>query len=78
MDEFLAVGITPSGQQIYLSELSGRTLAENGMQDDRTGLYIYEASEDPKSCGIRVLASVPCLEAGFRMLDILGLRLTPA
>lgn len=78
MDEFLAVGITPSGHQIYLSELSGRTLAENGMKNDSTGLYIYEVSDDARACGIRVLASVPCLESGFRMLDILGLRLTPA
>ena len=78
MEEFLAVGTTPSGDQRYLSELSGRTLQENGLQGDTSGLYLYEASDDPKSFGIRVLASVPCLDAGFRMLDLLGLRLTPA
>ena len=78
MDEFLAVGATPSGEQIYLSELSRQTLAENGMFSDTSGLYLYEADSDPTGFGIRVLASVPCLEAGFRMLDLMGLRLTPA
>lgn len=78
MEEFLAVGTTPSGENIYLSELSKQTLAENDMNADTGGLYIYEASDDARNCGIRVLASVPCLEAGFRMLDILGLRLSPA
>ena len=78
MDEFLAVGATPNGDQIYLSELSRQTLTENNMAGDTGGLYLYEASDDAKGFGIRVLASVPCLEAGFRMLDILGLRLTPA
>ena len=78
MDEFLAMVTTPNGQEIYLSELSKQTLAENGMKEDNSGLYIYEASENPRGCGIRVLAAVPCLEAGFRMLDILGLRLTAA
>ena len=78
MDEFLAVGATPNGEQIYLSELSRQTLAETGMSSDVGGLYLYEASADAKGFGIRVLASVPCLEAGFRMLDLLGLRLTPA
>lgn len=78
MDEFLAVGETPKGEQIYLSELSRQTLAENNMPSDTGGLYLYEACDDAKGFGIRVLASVPCLEAGIRMLDILGLRLTPA
>lgn len=78
MDEFLAVGTTPSGEKIYLSELSRRTLAENDIMGDGSGIYIYEASEDAFKSGIRVLASVPCLEAGFRMLDLLGLRLSPA
>lgn len=78
MDEFLAVGATPNGEQIYLSELSRQTLVENGLRDDTGGLYLYEATDDPKGFGIRVLASVPCLEAGFRMLDLMGLRLTAA
>lgn len=78
MEEFLAVGTTPNGVQIYLSELSARTLQENGMQGDTSGLYLYEADDNPRSFGIRVLASVPCLDAGFRILDLLGLRLTPA
>lgn len=78
MEEFLAIGTTPNGDQIYLSELSGRTLQENGLQGDRAGLYLYEANDDPKSFGIRVLASVPCLDAGLRMLDLFGLRLTQA
>lgn len=78
MDDFLAVGTTPNGSQIYLSELSKRTLEENGLRGDVSGLYLYEADDNPRSFGIRVLASVPCLDAGFRMLDLLGLRLTPA
>ena len=78
MDEFLAVGATPNGDHIYISELSRQTLVENGLRDDTGGLYIYEATDDPNGFGIRVLASVPCLEAGFRMLDLMGLRLTPA
>lgn len=78
MDEFLAVGATPNGDKVYLSELSRQTLADNGLRNDTSGLYLYEASEEPNGFGIRVLASVPCLEAGLRMLDILGMRLTPA
>lgn len=78
MDEFLVVGTTPSGTQVYLSELSRRTLADNGLSEDNSGLYLYEASEDASGSGIRVLASLPCLDSALRMIDILGLRLTPA
>ena len=74
MDEFLAVGMTPTGQEIFLSELSRTTLADNGLPENGGGLYLYEADDMPGSFGIRVLASVPCLDAGFRMMDILGLR----
>lgn len=78
MDDFLAVGETPCGDQIFLSELSKKTLAENGFDGDIGGLYLYEAADIPGSFGIRVLASVPCLDAGFRMMDILGLRIATA
>jgi hypothetical protein len=76
MDEFLAVGATPNGEEIYLSELSRQTLEENGISPEAWGLYLYEASGGERGFGIRVLASVPCLEAGFRMLDLLSLRLS--
>ena len=75
MEEFLAIGASPCGQQIYMSELSAKTLIENGIEDRVGGLYLYEASDSPNALGIRVLASVPCLDAGFRMMDILGLRM---
>ena len=78
MDEFLVVGTTPSGTKIYVSELSKRTLADNGLSEDTNGLYLYEASEDPHGFGIRVLASLPCLDAAFRMIDILSLKQLPA
>jgi len=78
MDEFLVVGTTPTGTQVYLSELSKRTLADNGLSEDRSGLYLYEASEEASGSGIRVLASLPCLESAYRMIEVLGLRLSPA
>ena len=74
MEEFLVVGTTPSGTEVYLSELSGRTLADNGINPTAYGLYLYEASPDPTGLGIRVLASVPCMDAAYRMIDLLGLR----
>ncbi|ANY20327.1 hypothetical protein A6F68_01817 [Tsuneonella dongtanensis] len=48
------------------------------MSDAIGGLYLYEAENAPGSFGIRVLASVPCLEAGYRMMDIFGLRVSAA
>ena len=78
MDEFLVVGTTPTGTQVYLSELSQRTLSDNGMNQDTSGLYLYEASNEASGSGIRVLASLPCLDSAFRMIEVLGLRLTPA
>lgn len=78
MDEFLVVGTTPTGTQVYLSELSKRTLADNGLGEDRSGLYLYEASEEASGSGIRVLASLPCLESAYRMIEVLGLRISPA
>ena len=78
MDEFLVVGTTPSGTEVYVSELSGRTLADNGINPTAYGLYLYEASSEPTGLGIRVLASVPCLDAAYRMIDLLGLRPTAA
>jgi hypothetical protein len=74
MDDFLVVGTTPSGTEVYLSELSSRTLADNGINPNTYGLYLYEASEDPSGLGIRVLASVPCIDAAYRMMDLLRLR----
>lgn len=76
MDEFLAVGTAPSGENIYLSELSAKTLAENGLLNTGGGLYLYEASDTAHSFGIRVLASVPSPDAGYRMMDLLGLRIS--
>ena len=78
MDEFLVVGTTPTGTQVYLSELSRRTLDDNGLGNDSSGLYLYEASDEASGSGIRVLATLPCLESAFRMIEVLGLRLTPA
>ena len=74
MDEFLVVGTTLNGTEIYVSELSGRTLADNGINPEAYGLYLYEASPEPTGLGIRVLASVPCIDAAYRMIDLLGLR----
>ena len=74
MDEILVVGTTASGTEVYMSELSGRTLADNGINPTAYGLYLYEASPEPSGLGIRVLASVPCIDAAYRMIDLLGLR----
>lgn len=70
------MGLAPGGEQIYLSELSRKTLTDNGLDGDVGGLYLYEAADVPGSFGIRVLASVPCEDAGLRMMDILGLKIT--
>lgn len=78
MDEFLAVGATPNGDQVYISELSRQTLIDNGLPPENGGLYLYEAASDVGGLGIRVLATVPCIEAGFRMLDLMGMKLSPA
>jgi hypothetical protein len=74
MDEFLIVGTTQLGTPVYMSELSAQTLRDNGLAPNGGGLYLYEACEDSRSIGIRVLASVPDQDAAFRLLDILQLR----
>jgi hypothetical protein len=74
MDEFLIVGTTQLDTSVYMSELSAETLADNGLSGDRSGLYLYETSDDPASKGIRVLATVPNPEAAYRILDLLGVR----
>jgi hypothetical protein len=56
-----------------MSELSKETLIDNGLDGDRAGLYLYEASDDASSIGIRVLAAVPNADAAYRLLDILGI-----
>lgn len=76
MDEFLAVGIAPNGVSIYLSELSEKTLEDNGLLNTAGGLYLYEACDAANSFGIRVLASVPTCDAGYRMMDLLRLKLS--
>lgn len=68
------MGLAPGGQHIYLSELSNKTLIDNGLTNENGGLYLYETDDEPGSFGIRVLASVPCSDAGFRMMDVLGLK----
>lgn len=57
-----------------MSELSSQTLKDNGLEGDRSGLYLYEASENPGSVGIRVLASVPNSDAAYRILDMLSVK----
>jgi hypothetical protein len=74
MDEFLIVGRSHLDTPIYMSELSAQTLKDNGLQGDRTGLYLYEVSDEPASKGIRVLATVPNTDAVYRLLDMLGIR----
>lgn len=59
-----------------MSELSGKTLADNGLMNSSGGLFLYEACETANSFGIRVLASVPTPDAGYRMMDLLGLRVS--
>jgi hypothetical protein len=74
MDDFLIVGTTQQDTPIYMSELSKQSLIENGLGGDQAGLYLYEASEEPGSNGIRVLATVPNADAAYRLLDLLGIR----
>lgn len=78
MDEFLFVGTTQLNTEVYISELSAQTLMESGFMGDRSGLYLYEVSDEPDSAGIRVLARVPDAGAGYRLLDLLGVRLKEA
>jgi hypothetical protein len=75
MDEFLIVGVSQLETPIYMSELSAQTLRDNGLEGDHTGLYLYEASDEPASRGIRVLAAVPNADAAYRLLDLMGVRL---
>jgi hypothetical protein len=72
MDEFVIVGKTQLGTPVYMSELSARTLHDNGFEAPTGGLYLYEASDDPAVNGIRVLASVADTEAAYRLLDLMG------
>jgi hypothetical protein len=74
MDDFLIVGTTQQDTPVYLSELSKQALLDNGLKGDRAGLYLYEASDDPASNGIRVLATVPNADAAYRLMDLLGVR----
>ena len=74
MDEFLVGGTTPFGAEIYVSELSSRTLADNGLSPEQGGLYLYESDNRPNGGGIRVLASVPCIDAAYRMIDLFCYR----
>lgn len=72
MDEFLIVATTPMDTEVYLSELSAKTLADNGLLQPSGGLYLYEACDEPGRQGIRVLASVPDTDSGYRLLELLG------
>lgn len=73
MDEFLIVGRTHLDTPVYMSELSSQTLHDNGLYGERAGLYLYEATDDAASGGIRVLAAVPDTDAAYRLLDLLGI-----
>ncbi|MDB5451697.1 MAG: hypothetical protein JWO33_275 [Caulobacteraceae bacterium] len=74
MEEFLIVGTTHLDTPVYMSELSSQTLHDNGLYGERAGLYLYEANDDLRSRGIRVLASVPDTDAAYRLLDLMGIR----
>ena len=74
MDDFLIVGTTRINTPIYMSELSRETLADNGLHNDHSGLYLYESCDEPASQGIRVLATVPNEDAAYRLLDLMGVR----
>lgn len=74
MDEFLIVGTTQLDTPVYMSGLSSQALADNGLSGDPAGLYLYEASDDPASKGIRVLAAVPNADAAYRLIDLMGIR----
>jgi hypothetical protein len=73
MDDLLIVGTTQSDTNVYLSGLSSFALNENGIAG-RGGLYLYEESQDASSGGIRVLAEVPDVGAGYRLLDLMGVK----
>ena len=74
MDDLLLVGKTSAGTNLYVSELSGRTLTDNGIDVESNGLYLYETDDKANGYGIRVLASFPCLDSAYRMIDLLGDR----
>jgi hypothetical protein len=74
MDDLLLIGTTDDGTQLYVSELSGRTLAENGIKSESVGVYLYETDNDPKGNGIRVLASMPNMDSAYRMIDLFAAR----
>ena len=74
MDDIFLVGTTESGSEIYVSELSSQTLADNDMKIESSGLYLYETDNQPSGSGIRVLASLPSMESVYRIVDLFGLR----
>ena len=76
MDDLLLVGTTDKGTHLYVSELSGQTLAENGIESESVGVYLYETDNDPKGNGIRVLASMPNMDSAYRMIDLFAARLS--
>lgn len=78
MDDLLLVGKTGIGTNLYVSELSVRTLSDNGISGESNGLYLYETDDKANGYGIRVLASFPCLDSAYRMIDLLGERYVSA
>lgn len=78
MDDLLHLGTTDRGTQLYVSELSRQTLADNGLANESRGLYLYETDDKCDGHGIRVLASLLCADAAYRMIDLFQLRLLPA
>jgi hypothetical protein len=73
MDEILIAGKGQNDAQFYVSELSERTLLDNGISGG-SGLYLYEISEELGTYGILVLAEFPNEESAYRMLDILRIK----
>lgn len=65
------MGQTQNDSVVYLSELSSFTLAENGIHESPSGLYLYEECDTPPASGIRVLAQIPDIGAAYRLLDLL-------
>lgn len=78
MDDLLHLGTTEKGTQLYVSELSRQTLADNGLANESHGLYLYEADDKSGGHGIRVLAALLCADSAYRMIDLFQLRLLPA
>jgi hypothetical protein len=76
MDELLLLGTTEKGTQLYVSELSGQTLVDNGLSRESNGLYLYETDDKSTGYGIQVLASLPSIDSAYRMIDLFRLRLT--